>query len=133
MLVIVIITKLGYLDILVSRYRMHHEQRLERVLEETLVRQMAQLPLREMETLIFDLPIKGFAFITASGEKLFFSGEEDPVNFLDIQSHGDHFLRLYWKGVVPAINSREALMLSLVAKSLAAYLAETKPDGAGSR
>ncbi len=136
--VIVIITKLGYLDILLSRYRMSRERRLETILEETLVRQIGRLPLREMEALIFDLPIKGFALIDAKGTPLFSSGEKDPVNFLDLQTEGEHFLRLYWNGVVPAINARETLMLSLIAKSLAAYLgvgtkepAETSASSSG--
>ena len=121
-LVIVIITKLGYLDILLSRYRVRNDDRLEHLLEETLVRQIGRLPLREMEDLIFDLPVKGFSVITAAGKPLFESGEKDPVNFLDLQAGSEHFLRLYWKGVVPSINTRESLMLSVVAKALLSYL-----------
>jgi len=127
-IIIVIITKLGYLDILLSRYRTSREQKLEHILEETIVRQIGRLPLREMEDLIYDLPVKGFAVITADGKAVFESGEKDPINFLDLQTEGNYFLRLYWKGIVPAINSRETLMLALIAKALLAYLGIGKKE-----
>lgn len=128
--VVVLITKLGYLDMLLSKHRTGRENRTEDMLERMLVQRLSHLPLRDMEELIFSLPIQGFSFITGEGKQLFESGDKDPVNFLDIPADGEHFLRLYWKGVVPTINSRESLMFTIIAKSLLSFFGEEKKNPA---
>ena len=125
-IIVVIITKLGYLDILLGRYRLNRENRMEDLLERMFVERLSQMPLREMEEFIFSLPIQGFALITADGETIFESGTKDPVNFLDIPAERDHFLRLHWKGVVPAINTRESQMFTVVAKSMFLFICGEK-------
>jgi hypothetical protein len=128
-IVVVLITKLGYLDMLLSKHRLGRENRMEDMLEGILVERLSHMPLRDMEALIFSLPIQGFALITGEGGSLFESGDRDPVNFLDIPADKDRFLRLYWRGVVPTINSRESLMFTIIAKSLSSFVSGKKKNG----
>ncbi len=121
-IVIVIITKLGYMDLFYGKYILKREKTMEEMLEKVLVERIASMPLKDMEDLIYSLPIKGFSIIEEKGAEIFLSGEKDKINSLDIAAEKECFLRLYWIEAVPTINSREAVMLKIIAKAILNYI-----------
>lgn len=125
-IIVVIITKLGYMDIIYGKYKSKKADSIESLLETVIVNKISTIPLAEMESLIFSLPINGFTVLKADGQILFESGKPEPTNFLDIVASKDHFLRFHWNGTVPAINAKEAQMFTIIAKSLLKYVSTNK-------
>ena len=116
----VLITKLGYMEMFYSRYVKRREHKdVEGVLESLFISHISPKSLDSFNDLLFMLPIRGFSLIEENGEVVVKRGELTAVHFLDIKAGENLFMRLYWEGVVPTINSRESLMLSIIAKSMA--------------
>jgi hypothetical protein len=112
----VIITKLGYMELFYSRFRTGKEDRLENILESFLLEQISLSNITE--NIFKTLPIKGFEVLDSKGARIFFSGESDKMNFIDISTDNALFIRLFWSTRVPTINTKESAMLSILAKAI---------------
>ena len=119
-IVFVIITKLGYVEMIYGRFRVKKENSLEKHLENFFI---DRIEFAEGENLFKELPIKGFDILDIKGENLFSRGEKDKINFFDISARRSRIVRLYWTENVPIIGSRESAMLILMAKILVAKFA----------
>ena len=119
-IVVVIITKLGYIEMIYGKFRVKKENSLEKHLENFFI---DRIDLKEDENFFSELPIKGFDILDIKGENLFSKGEKDKINFFDISARRSRIVRLYWNENVPIIGSRESAMLILVAKTLVAKFA----------
>lgn len=120
-IVFVIITKLGYVEMIYGKFRVKKENSLEKHLENFFIN---RIELKEDKDFYSsELPIKGFDIIDVKGKLLFSSGEKDPINFFDISARRSRIVRLYWTENVPIIGSRESAMLILMAKILVAKFA----------
>ncbi len=119
-IVFVIITKLGYVEMIYGRFRVKKENSLEKHLENFFI---DRIEFAEDENLFKELPIKGFDILDIKGENLFSRGEKDKINFFDISARRSRIVRLYWTENVPIIGSRESAMLILMAKILVAKFA----------
>lgn len=112
----VIITKLGYLEILYSRFKTGKEDRLENILEKYFLEKLSSTDVRG--TIFSSLPIKGFEILDDNGVQITFSGESDKMNFIDIAVENKSYVRFFWNTRIPTINTRESAMLSILAKSI---------------
>lgn len=112
----VIITKLGYLEILYSRFKTGKENRLENMLEKYFLEKLSSGDVAG--TMFSSLPLKGFEILDDNGVQLTFSGESDKINFIDIAVENKSYVRFFWNTRVPTINTRESAMLSILAKSI---------------
>lgn len=112
----VIITKLGYMELFYSRFRTEKENRLENILESFILEQISLSNITE--NIFKTLPIKGFEVLDSKGARVFFSGESDKMNFIDISTDNALFIRLFWNTRVPTINTKESAMLSILAKAI---------------
>jgi len=120
-IVFVIITKLGYVEMIYGKFRVKKENSLEKHLENFFI---DRIELKEDKDFYSsELPIKGFDIIDVKGKLLFSSGEKDSINFFDISARRSRIVRLYWTENVPIIGSRESAMLILMAKGLVAKFA----------
>lgn len=119
-IVFVIITKLGYVEMIYGKFRVKKENSLEKHLENFFI---DRIDFAEGENLFKELPIKGFDILDVKGENLFSQGEKDKINFFDISARRSRIVRLYWTENVPIIGSRESAMLILMAKILVAKFA----------
>ena len=119
-IVFVIITKLGYVEMIYGKFRVKKENSLEKHLENFFI---DRIELKEDENFFSELPIKGFDILDIKGENLFSKGEKDKINFFDISARRSRIVRLYWNENVPIIGSRESAMLILLAKTLVAKFA----------
>ncbi len=119
-IVFVMITKLGYVEMIYGKFRVKKENSLEKHLENFFIDRVSLDP----DTNFFsELPIKGFDIIDVKGKLLFSTGEKDKINFFDISARRSRIVRLYWTENVPIIGSRESAMLILMAKILVAKFA----------
>ena len=120
-IVFVIITKLGYVEMIYGKFRVKKENSLEKHLENFFIN---RIELKEDKDFYSsELPIKGFDILDVKGKLLFSSGEKDPINFFDISARRSRIVRLYWTEKVPMIGSRESAMLILMSKTLVAKFA----------
>ena len=120
-IVFVIITKLGYVEMIYGKFRVKKENSLEKHLENFFI---DRIELKEDKDFYSsELPIKGFDILDVKGKLLFSSGEMDRINFFDISARRSRIVRLYWTENVPIIGSRESAMLILMAKGLVAKFA----------
>lgn len=120
-IVFVIITKLGYVEMIYGKFRVKKENSLEKHLENFFI---DRIELKEDKDFYSsELPIKGFDILDVKGKLLFSSGEKDRINFFDISARRSRIVRLYWTENVPIIGSRESAMLILMAKGLVAKFA----------
>jgi len=114
--VFVLITKLGYMEMFYNRFRTKKKNRLEAQLEDIIISKVAcNINADELFNL---LPIKGYKLLDKKGEVLLFKGEKDEINFIDMSTEKELHLRLFWKSSVPTINTKEAAMLSILTKSI---------------
>lgn len=114
--VFVIITKLGYTEMFYSRFRIKKGNRLENQLEPYLLERISAI--KNTRELFEALPIKGYEILQNNGAKIASEGNFDKINFIDIPVEKDAVVRLFWASSVPTINTKEAAMLSLLAKSI---------------
>lgn len=119
-IIFVIITKLGYIEMIYGKFRVKKENSLEKHLENFFINKIS---LQENENIFSELPIKGFDIIDVKGKNLFSQGEKDKINFFDVSARRSRIVRLYWTENVPIIGSRESAMLILMAKTLVAKFA----------
>ncbi|MBP5202422.1 hypothetical protein J6253_06765, partial [bacterium] len=119
-IIFVIITKLGYVEMIYGRFRVKKENSLEKHLENFFI---DKISLQENENIFSELPIQGFDIIDVKGKNLFSQGEKDKINFFDVSARRSRIVRLYWTENVPIIGSRESAMLILMAKTLVAKFA----------
>ncbi len=119
-IVFVIITKLGYVEMIYGKFRVKKENSLEKHLENFFINRISLDP---NENFFSELPIKGFDILDIKGNNLFSTGEKDKINFFDISARRSRIVRLYWTENVPIIGSRESAMLILMAKALVAKFA----------
>lgn len=122
----VIITKLGYMDILYSKFKTEKENKLENLLEIFLLEKLSSSDISA--NLFSVLPIKGFEVLDGNGAKVFFSGEIDKMNFIDIATDNKFFVRFFWNTSVPTINTKESAMLLILAKSIFRNIAPSVPE-----
>jgi len=120
--VLVLITKLGYTEMFYSKFRLRKEKSMESFLSEMFIEQISSMSFKKMEKFIYSLPIKGYSLISPDGKELYFTGEKDETNFLDVHARDDYYLRFFWQSVVPTINSREAVMFGIIAASALNYI-----------
>ncbi|MBO4711451.1 undecaprenyl/decaprenyl-phosphate alpha-N-acetylglucosaminyl 1-phosphate transferase [bacterium] len=119
-IVFVIITKLGYVEMIYGKFRVKKENSLEKHLENFFIDKISLDPNSD---LFSELPIKGFDIIDVKGNNLFSKGEKDKINFFDVSARRSRIVRLYWTENVPIIGSRESAMLILMSKTLVAKFA----------
>ena len=119
-IVFVIITKLGYVEMIYGKFRVKKENSLEKHLENFFIDRISLDPESDFFS---ELPIKGFDIIDVKGNNLFSQGEKDKINFFDVSARRSRIVRLYWTENVPIIGSRESAMLILMAKTLVAKFA----------
>ncbi|MBR6422727.1 undecaprenyl/decaprenyl-phosphate alpha-N-acetylglucosaminyl 1-phosphate transferase [bacterium] len=119
-IIFVIITKLGYIEMIYSRFRVKKENSLEKHIENFFI---DKISLKENDDIFAGLPIKGFDILDIKGNNLFSSGEKDKINFFDISARRSRIVRLYWTENVPIIGARESAMLILMSKTLVAKFA----------
>ncbi len=124
-IIVVLITKLGYMEMFYGRYVKRRERKdVEGLLEKIFIEEMSPRSVEQFSKIIYRLPVKGFSLIREDGKALASEGDTSTINFLDIKAKDELYMRLYWNGVVPTINSREAVMLKIVAKAMAARVVE---------
>ena len=119
-IIFVIITKLGYVEMIYGRFRVKKENSLEKHIENFFI---DRISLTADDDIFAGLPIKGFDILDIKGNNLFSSGEKDKINFFDISARRSRIVRLYWTENVPIIGSRESAMLILMSKTLVAKFA----------
>lgn len=119
-IIFVIITKLGYVEMIYGRFRVKKENSLEKHLENFFI---DKISLAENDDIFSGLPIKGFDILDIKGNNLFSQGEKDKINFFDISARRSRIVRLYWNENVPIIGARESAMLILMSKTLVAKFA----------
>lgn len=119
-IIFVIITKLGYVEMIYGRFRVKKENSLEKHLENFFI---DKISLKENDDIFSGLPIKGFDILDIKGNNLFSQGEKDKINFFDISARRSRIVRLYWTENVPIIGARESAMLILMSKTLVAKFA----------
>ena len=119
-IIIVIITKLGYVEMIYGRFRVKKENSLEKHLENFFI---DKISLKENDDIFSGLPIKGFDILDIKGNNLFSQGEKDKINFFDISARRSRIVRLYWNENVPIIGARESAMIILMSKTLVAKFA----------
>ena len=119
-IVFVIITKLGYVEMIYGKFRVKKENSLEKHLENFFIDKISLTP---DNSIFAELPIKGFDILDIKGNNLFSQGEKDKINFFDISARRSRIVRLYWTENVPIIGSRESAMLILMSKTLVAKFA----------
>ncbi len=126
-IIVVIISKLGYTEIFYSRFKMRKgEERLENQLESLIVENISKTSF-DFDSYLYDsIPVKGYDVLDSSGKTVLGTGEKDKVNFIDIDVENDFAIRFFWKTAVPVINTKEAALLTVVAKSLFKYLNASK-------
>jgi len=120
-IIIVIMSKLGYADIFYSRFKTRKENRLENQIETFILENMSRVPFDFDDYLFSSLPIKGYDIYECSGGTIFSKGEKDNINFIDIDVENNTTVRLFWKGTIPVINTKEVALVTLLAKSLSNY------------
>lgn len=118
-IVFVFITRLGYMNMFYNRFSQRKEKKLESRLTRAYEERMEELTCGNIEAMLTHLPVIGWEVFSAEGESLIKQGEDDPVQFLDIMYDGQSVVRFFWQGDVPTINSREAILMELLAKSIA--------------
>jgi hypothetical protein len=114
--VFVLITKLGYMEMFYSRFRTKKSNRLEAQLEDLILEKVSKNI--DEDDLFKTLPIKGFQIINEKGEITHEKGDKDKTNFIDISSENETCVRFFWNANVPTINTKEATMLSILTKSI---------------
>lgn len=114
--VFVLITKLGYMEMFYSRFRTKRSNRLEAQLEDLILEKVSKN--MAADDLFDTLPIKGFQIIDEDGEIAYEKGDKDETNFIDISSESETCVRFFWNANVPTINTKEATMLSILTKSI---------------
>jgi hypothetical protein len=114
--VFVMITKLGYMEMFYSRFRTKKKNRLEAQLEDMILEKVAANI--DPGDLFKVLPIKGYNIIDENGKVTLFEGDRDEINFIDISTENETCVRFFWNSSVPTINTKEATMLSILAKSI---------------
>lgn len=119
-IIFVIITKLGYIEMIYGRFRVKKENSLEKHIENFFI---DRISLAKDEDIFSGLPIKGFDILDIKGNNLFSQGEKDKINFFDISARRSRIVRLYWTENVPIIGARESAMLILMSKTLVAKFA----------
>ena len=119
-IIFVIITKLGYVEMIYGRFRVKKENSLEKHLENFFI---DKISLAENDDIFSGLPIKGFDILDIKGNNLFSQGEKDKINFFDVSARRSRIVRLYWTENVPIIGARESAMLILMSKTLVAKFA----------
>lgn len=113
--VFVIVSKLGYTEIIYSRFKTRKEDRLENTLEKYL---LDKIILEKDEDLFETLPVTGFEIIDSAGGKIASRGTFSNLNFFDISVEKDITMRLFWETTVPTINTREGAMLMVLSKAI---------------
>jgi len=73
---------------------------------------------KQLKEMMTELPFIGWEVFSEKGESLIKQGNDDPIQFLDIAYDGEGVVRFFWKENVPTINSREAVLMELLAKSI---------------
>lgn len=119
-IVFVIITKLGYVEMIYGKFRVKKENSLEKHLENFFI---DKISLENGQDFFSGLPIKGFDILDIKGNNIFSYGEKDKINFFDVSARRSRIVRLYWTENVPIIGSRESAMLILMSKTLVAKFA----------
>lgn len=119
-IVFVIITRLGYVEMIYSKFRVKKENSLEKHIENFFINRIS---LTANDDIFAGLPIKGFDIFDVKGKLLFSTGEKDKINFFDISARRSRIVRLYWTENVPIIGARESAMLILMSKTLVAKFA----------
>jgi len=114
--VFVLITKLGYMEMFYNRFRTKKCNRLESQLESLILEKVSKNI--DGEDLFKTLPIKGYQIINENGEITHEKGAKDETNFIDISSENETCVRFFWNANVPTINTKEATMLSILTKSI---------------
>lgn len=113
--IFVIVSKLGYTDMIYEKFRTKKENRLERTLEDYL---LEQVKIDSYEKMFLLTPIVGFEVFDCNGGLLSKAGLSKKVDFFDIAPEKEITVRFFWGTAVPTINNREASMLLLLAKSI---------------
>jgi len=114
--VFVLITKLGYMEMFYSRFRTKRSNRLESQLEDLILEKVSKNI--DADDLFDTLPIKGYQIINENGDIAYEKGDRDETNFIDISSENETCVRFFWNANVPTINTKEATMLSILTKSI---------------
>ena len=114
--IFVLITKLGYMEMFYSRFRTKKKNRLETQLEDMILEKVSKNI--NADDLFNTLPIKGYQIIDEKGQTTHHKGEKDEINFIDISSENETCVRFFWNTSVPTINTKEATMLSILTKSI---------------
>lgn len=123
--VFVIVSKLGYTDMIYERFRTKKENRLESILENFLIE---KINLGSYEELFSLTPVFGFEVLDETGKMLVKSGGSKKIDFFDIASDKETTVRLFWNTAVPTINNREATMLLIIAKSIVKNTVPANPE-----
>ncbi len=123
-IIVVVIQKLGYLEMFYQKYTLRKEKSsLEKELENTFLN---RIKIKELDDFVEEFlsldSVKGIALLKENGKEIFKKGEEDKINFIDIKTAPEIFIRIFWENSVPAISSKESVMIELLSKSLLNFI-----------
>ncbi len=117
-IVLVVVTKLGYMDILFERYRIQKRKPIQETLESFVLGSFSGLQVADILRAFEGIPVKGIAVLRNDGEEVFMHGEKDPIHYIDMLTAPETVVRFYWENAVPALSSRENTLFSIIAKAL---------------
>lgn len=127
--VVIFISKLGYMEMIQSRYRLRKHNPLENELVKFFADKFALFTNEDIsKSLISFDKIEGVTMIAAKGDQCFTYGKTTSPEFLDVEAENEVYLRLYWNGVIPAITSKESAMFEIIAKVIFSNIERTKND-----
>ncbi len=116
-IVVIFISKLGYMEMIQSRYRLRKHNPLEEELVKFFADKFSLFSNKDIsQALIGFDKIEGLTMLSAKGDLLFSYGKTSSSEFLDVEAENDSYLRLYWNGIIPAITSKESAMFEIIAK-----------------
>ena len=128
-IIFVVITKLGYMEILFERYRIQKDKPIQQSLEAFLLERIADTKLETLKKAFAGLPVKGFAVLDGDGSEVYAEGEKDNIQYIDMLTGKERVVRFYWEKAVPALSSRESTLFSLIAKAITLQACpEMKPE-----